>query len=59
LPDLALPVFRLTHEPPSRERQVRILHKIKNNEEAQALCEQISEPQNADEQFLHLIFSIN
>ncbi|PAC32373.1 hypothetical protein [Flectobacillus sp. BAB-3569] len=60
LPDLALPVFRLTPEPPSRERQVRILHKIKNNEEAQALCEQIlSEPQNADEQFLPLIFLIS
>jgi hypothetical protein len=57
LPDLALPVFRLTPEPPSRERQVRILHKIKNNEEAQALCEQIlSEPQNADEQFFALDF---
>ncbi|MDI9878789.1 VRR-NUC domain-containing protein [Flectobacillus longus] len=57
LPDLALPVFRLTHEPPSRERQVRILHKIKNLEEAQALCELIlSEPQNADEQFFALDF---
>ncbi|MDI9858787.1 VRR-NUC domain-containing protein [Flectobacillus roseus] len=56
-PDLALPVFRLTPEPPSRERQVRILHKIKNNEEAQALCEQIlSEPLNADEQFFALDF---
>ena len=50
--DEALIIFRLTEESPSRERQVRILDKQKNREEAKALCELIlSEPQNATEQF--------
>ncbi len=50
--DEALTIFRLTEESPSRERQVRILDKQKNREEAKALCELIlSEPQNATEQF--------
>jgi hypothetical protein len=50
--DEALTVFRLTEESPSRERQVRILDKQKNREEAKALCELIlAEPQNATEQF--------
>ncbi len=50
--DEALTVFRLTEESPSRERQVRILDKQKNQEEAKALCEVIlAEPQNATEQF--------
>ncbi len=50
--DQALTIFRLTEESPSRERQVRILDKQKNKEEAKALCEAIlAEPQNADEQF--------
>jgi VRR-NUC domain len=50
--DEALTIFRLTEESPSRERQVRILDKQKNKEEAKALCEVIlSEPQNATEQF--------
>ncbi|MEA5403627.1 VRR-NUC domain-containing protein [Arcicella sp. DC2W] len=50
--DEALIVFRLTEQPPSRERQVRILDKLKNKEEAKALCELIlAEPQNADEHF--------
>lgn len=50
--DEALIVFRLTEQSPSRERQVRILDKVKNKEEAKALCELIlSEPQNADEHF--------
>ena len=50
--DEALMVFRLTEQSPSRERQVRILDKLKNKEEAKALCEQIlAEPQNADEHF--------
>jgi hypothetical protein len=50
--DEALTIFRLTEESPSRERQVRILDKQKNREEAKALCEVIlAEPQNATEQF--------
>ena len=50
--DEALTIFRLTEESPSRERQVRILDKQKNREEAKALCELIlTEPQNATEQF--------
>ncbi|WP_309919571.1 MULTISPECIES: VRR-NUC domain-containing protein [unclassified Arcicella] len=50
--DEALIVFRLTEQSPSRERQVRILDKLKNKEEAKALCEVIlAEPQNADEHF--------
>ncbi len=50
--DEALTVFRLTEESPSRERQVRILDKQKNQEEAKALCELIlAEPKNATEQF--------
>ena len=50
--DEALIIFRLTEESPSRERQVRILDKQKNREEAKALCELILfEPQNATEQF--------
>jgi hypothetical protein len=50
--DEALTIFRLTEESPSRERQVRILDKQKNQEEAKALCELIlSDPKNATEQF--------
>ncbi|MCU0470794.1 MAG: VRR-NUC domain-containing protein, partial [Arcicella sp.] len=50
--DEALTIFRQTEESPSRERQVRILDKQKNREEAKALCElMLTEPQNADEQF--------
>ncbi len=50
--DEALTIFRLTEESPSRERQVRILDKQKNREEAKALCELIlAEPKNATEQF--------
>ncbi|MBB6005343.1 VRR-NUC domain-containing protein [Arcicella rosea] len=50
--DEALIVFRLTEQSPSRERQVRILDKLKNKEEAKALCELIlAEPQNADEHY--------
>ena len=55
--DEALSIFKLTGEHPSRERQVRILHKTKNLEEAKALCEQmLAEPQNADEQFFAIDF---
>jgi hypothetical protein len=50
--DEALEVFRMTEEPPSRERQVRILDKLKNKEEAKALCEMmILDYKNANEQF--------
>ena len=50
--DEALTVFRLTEETPSRERQVRILDKLKNKEEAKALCEvMLGDAKNADEQF--------
>jgi VRR-NUC domain len=50
--DEALEVFRMTEEPPSRERQVRILDKLKNKEEAQALCEMmLVDYKNANEQF--------
>ena len=55
--DMALSVFRLTQEPPSRERQVRILQKQKSLEEAIALCElMLAEPYNADEQFFAIDF---
>ena len=50
--DEALEVFRMTEEPPSRERQVRILDKLKNKEEAKALCEMmLLDYKNANEQF--------
>lgn len=50
--DEALEVFRMTEEPPSRERQVRILDKFKNKEEAKALCEMmLLDYKNANEQF--------
>lgn len=55
--DQALAIFRLTNEPPSRERQVRILYKTKNIDEARVLCQQISiEPKNADEHFFAIDF---
>ena len=55
--DHALSIFRLTNEPPSRERQVRILYKTKNIEEARVLCQQIAfEPKNADEHFFAIDF---
>lgn len=48
----ALRMFSLTVLPPSRERQVRILQKIGQTEDAQALARQIAEqPQNAAEYF--------
>ena len=50
--DEALEVFRMTEEPPSRERQVRILDKLKNKDEAKVLCEMmLSDYKNANEQF--------
>ncbi len=57
-PDQALAIYRYSVLPPSRERQVRLLHKQKNTPEALALCEQmLAEPQNADEQFFALDFT--
>jgi hypothetical protein len=57
LADEALVVFRLTEAPPSRERQVRILYKQKQTDEARALCQYMLEtPQNADEQFFAIDF---
>jgi hypothetical protein len=51
LPDEALTVYRYTEKPPSRERQVRILHRRSDTDEALALCMAIAEnPQTADEQ---------
>ncbi len=53
----SLTVFRLTNAPPSRERRVRVLVKLKSSEEALALCDQILQaPQNADEQFFAIDF---
>ncbi len=55
--DQALIVFKFTELSPSRERQVRILQKLKNTEEAKFLAESIlAEPQNADEQFFAIDF---
>lgn len=48
----ALEIFKLTAAVPSRERQVRALEKLKNTEEAIALCnEMIATAHNADEHF--------
>ena len=50
--DEALQIFRMTEEPPSRERQVRILDKLKNKEEAKSLCEiMLVDYKNANENF--------
>ncbi len=55
LPEQALSVYQLTHELPSRERRVRLLHRIGLLEEAQALCDEIARsPKNADERFFAL-----
>jgi hypothetical protein len=52
LPEQALRTYQYTAQAPSRERQVRLLHKLKMLPEAMALCEQIKfSPQNADEKF--------
>jgi len=52
LPDQALRTYQYTAQSPSRERQVRLLHKLKLLPEALALCRQIKEsPRNADEKF--------
>ncbi|WP_420154210.1 VRR-NUC domain-containing protein [Siphonobacter sp.] len=53
----ALVLFRLTNVPPSRERQVRLLLKLKDTEAATALVEEIMvNPYNAEEQFFAIDF---
>lgn len=53
----ALVLFRLTTMPPSRERQVRLLIKLKDPEAALALAEEmLQQPVNADEQFFAIDF---
>lgn len=57
LPEQALTVYQLTDQIPSRERRVRLLHRMGFLEEAAALCEVISQdPQNADERFFAIDF---
>jgi hypothetical protein len=57
LPEQALTVYQLTDQIPSRERRVRLLHRMGFLEEAVALCEAIAqEPQNADERFFAIDF---
>ena len=57
LPEQALTVYQLTDQIPSRERRVRLLHRMGFVEEAMALCEAIAHtPQNADERFFALDF---
>ncbi|MDF7822109.1 VRR-NUC domain-containing protein [Runella sp. MFBS21] len=57
LPEQALTVYQLTDHIPSRERRVRLLHRMGFVEEAIALCEAIAhDPQNADERFFALDF---
>ncbi|AHM59881.1 VRR-NUC domain-containing protein [Flammeovirgaceae bacterium 311] len=49
-PDWALEVYRYSQQPPSRERQIRLLHKRGDVQEAMQLCKQIEAlPYNAEE----------
>ena len=51
-PGLALQTYRLAHQPPARERQARLLHKLGRTDEAVALCAAMqNDPQNAEERF--------
>ncbi len=51
-PEKALQVYRFTTQPPSRERQVRLLAKTGELQAALKLCEgMVQHPANADEQF--------
>lgn len=53
----ALTVYQLTDQIPSRERRVRLLHKLGLIDEATALCQDIANtPQNADERFFVIDF---
>lgn len=57
LPEQALAVYQLTDELPSRERRVRLLHRMGLTDEAQALCDDIAHaPKNAEERFFALDF---
>ncbi len=50
-PDFALEVYRFTQEPPSRERQVRILHKRGELQQAVSVCHSILKtPKNSEEE---------
>jgi len=52
LDEAALAVYSFTQKPPSRERQVRLLHKLGRETEALYLCEEINlNPQNAEEHY--------
>jgi hypothetical protein len=58
LPELALRSYQYTVQPPSRERQARLLHKLKQLPEALAMCEQIQvNPKNADEKYFAIDFA--
>lgn len=51
-PEKALIVYRHTEAAPSRERQVRLFHKLGKTDKALGLCEEIrKQPANADERF--------
>jgi hypothetical protein len=51
----ALEVYACSDEPPSRERRVRLLHKLEKTESAQRLVQEIlAAPKNADERFFAL-----
>lgn len=53
----ALTIYENSDNPPSRERQVRILNKQKRVEEALALCQEIEQNfQNADEKYFAIDF---
>ena len=55
MPRLALGYYSKTQQPPARERQVRLLIKQKQKEEALALCQHILESyQNAEEKYFAL-----
>ncbi|MES2734441.1 MAG: VRR-NUC domain-containing protein [Bacteroidota bacterium] len=54
----SLRIYQYTSQPPSYERQVRLLHKLKRFPEAMTLCERIlAHPQNADEKFFAVDFT--
>lgn len=55
--DEALAIYQRSDNPPSRERQVRILNKQKKVDEALALCQEIEQSfKNADEKYFAIDF---
>lgn len=57
LTEQALKIYQHTQQPPSRERQIRLLHKLNRLPEAIILCEQLAgDARNADEKFFALDF---